>query len=63
MPHIPQPDLLEAMKASLRELNSLKLLSPDDLEILDLRRNLKEQIAAMERHSEIRPPTASERNP
>ena len=49
MRHIPQPDLLEAMKASLRDLDNLKLLSPDDLEILDLRRNLREQIAALER--------------
>jgi hypothetical protein len=31
-------------------MDGLKLLSPDDLEILDLRRSLKEQIAAIERH-------------
>ena len=44
------PDLLEAMKQSLRDLETLKPLNPDDLEIVDMRRTLKEQIAALERH-------------
>jgi hypothetical protein len=37
------------MKDSLRDLENLKLLSPADLEIVDLRRSLKERIAALER--------------
>ena len=46
---IVETDLLQAMKDSLRDLDNLKLISPDDLEILNLRRSLKEQIAAFER--------------
>jgi len=49
MRHVPTADLLEAMRESLRDLENLKLLSPDDLDILDLRRNLKERIAVLER--------------
>lgn len=50
MRHIPAADLLRALKQSLLDLDGLKLISPNDLEILDLRRCLKEQIAALERH-------------
>lgn len=42
------PDLLEAMKESLRELENLKP-PPNRSEILNLQRSLKEQIAALER--------------
>jgi hypothetical protein len=51
MRHIPQADLLQALKQSLHDLDNVKLLSPDDLDILDLRRNLREQIAAIERQA------------
>jgi hypothetical protein len=47
--HIPRSELLDAMKESLRKLSSLELLSPDDLAILPLKRNLKAQIAELER--------------
>jgi hypothetical protein len=47
--HIPRSELLDQMKESLRKLSSLKLLSPDDLAILPLNRNLKAQIAELER--------------
>ncbi|HXU14134.1 MAG TPA: hypothetical protein VN708_03315 [Terriglobales bacterium] len=47
--HVPQADLLQAMKDCLRDLENLKLLSPDDLEIFNLRRSLKERIAELER--------------
>jgi hypothetical protein len=47
--HIPRSELLDAMKESLRKLSGLKLLSPDDLAILPLKRNLKAQIAELER--------------
>lgn len=49
MRHIPQADLLRAMKQSLRDLDNLKLLNPNDLEILRLRRSLREQIDRLER--------------
>ena len=50
MRHIPKPDRLHAMKESLCDLENTKLINPNDLEILQLRRILKEQIAALERH-------------
>lgn len=54
MRRILQADLLRAMKQSLRDLDNLKLLNPNDLEILHLRRNLREQIDRLERqHSEL----------
>jgi hypothetical protein len=46
---IPPPELLDAMKESLRKLDSLQLLSPDDRAILPLERNLKAQISELER--------------
>jgi len=49
MRHTSKADLLEAMKESLQGLENLKLLSPNDLEILDLRRSLKDEISALER--------------
>jgi hypothetical protein len=48
MRHVPKPDLLHALKQSLRDLENLKLLSPKDLDIPALRRDLKEKIAAIE---------------
>ena len=44
-----ETDLLQALKHWLHDLDSLKLLSPNDLEIFDLRRSLREQIAVLER--------------
>ena len=41
-------ELTEAMKESLRDLENLRLLNPNDREILNLRRNLKEKIAELE---------------
>ena len=49
MRRIPQAELLRAMKQSLRDLDNLKLLNPNDLEILHLRRTLREQIDRLER--------------
>ena len=49
MRHILKADLLQAMKESLRDLENLRLLSPNDLEILTLRRNLERLIAVLER--------------
>jgi hypothetical protein len=60
MRHFPQKDLLQALKASLRDLENLKLVSPDDLEILNLRCSIKERIAALERDQNEQPENASD---
>ena len=46
---LPKAELLEMMKASLRDLDKLKLLSPNDLYILRVRRNLRNKIDELER--------------
>ena len=48
MRHIPKPEMLEALKQSLHDLENLTLLSPDDLDIIELRRDLKANIEAIE---------------
>jgi len=54
MRHVPKADLLEALKQSLRDLDNLKILSPDDIEIRNLRRALGEQIEVLERQQSQR---------
>jgi len=46
--HIIRAELLRAMKDNLRDLGDLKLLSPSDLDIIDEKRILRQQIAALE---------------
>jgi hypothetical protein len=41
-------DLLDAMKDCLRDLENVKLLSPDDLDILDEKRSLRQKIDKLE---------------
>jgi len=41
-------ELLEAMRGCLQDLEELKLLSPDDLDIIDERRILRRKIAELE---------------
>jgi len=48
MRHVPETELLDAMKERLRDLEKIRLLSPTDLEILSLRRNLQRRIALLE---------------
>jgi hypothetical protein len=48
MSHIPHAELLDALRQSLRNLENLKLISPDDLEIIEVRHNLEAQISGME---------------
>jgi len=43
-----QPELLEALKKSLRNLENSKILNPDDNQILLLRRILRQRIAELE---------------
>jgi len=49
MHHILKPELLKTLKAHLRELENVKLISPDDLGIIDQKRVLRRQIAALEK--------------
>lgn len=48
MRHILKPELLNAMKESLRTLENVKMLSPDDIEILRFRRSLRQKIDELE---------------
>jgi rRNA maturation endonuclease Nob1 len=48
MRHVPEAEPLDAMKKRLRDLEKIRLLSPTDLEVLTLRRNLQKQIALLE---------------
>ena len=48
MRHVPEAELLDAMKEQLRDLEKIRLLSPIDLEMLSLRRNLQKRIALLE---------------
>ena len=45
---IPRADLLTAMKHRLQGLEELKLLSPDDLDIIEEKRVLRKKIAKLE---------------
>ena len=45
-------DLLDAMKDCLRDLEIVKLLSPDDLDILDEKRILRQKIHELENEEE-----------
>ena len=45
---VPRAELLEAMKGCLHDLEELKLLNPDDLDIIDERRILRQKIAELE---------------
>ena len=45
---VPRAELLEAMKGCLHDLEELKLLNPDDLDIIDERRILRRKIAELE---------------
>jgi hypothetical protein len=46
--YVPRNELLEAMKGCLHDLDELKLLSPDDLDIIDEKRILRQKIGELE---------------
>ena len=48
MRHVPKPELVDAMKDCLRDLENTKLISPDDLDIVDEKRILRQKIAELE---------------
>lgn len=45
-------ELLDAMKECLQNLENTRLLSPDDLDIIDQRRVLRQQIAELEKEGD-----------
>jgi hypothetical protein len=49
MRHLIEPELLDAMKDCLHDLENVKLLSPGDLDIIDQKRTLRQKIAVLER--------------
>jgi hypothetical protein len=52
MRHIVKAELLDAMKKCLHDLENTRLLSPDDLDIIDQKRLLRQQIAALEKEGD-----------
>ena len=46
--HVLRAELLEAMKDCLHDLEEMKLLTPDDLHVIDERRILRQKIAELE---------------
>jgi hypothetical protein len=49
MCRVLKAELIAAMKQSLRDLEDVKLLSPDDLDIIDQKRILRQNIAELEK--------------
>lgn len=54
MVQVLRADLLDAMKDCLRDLETVKLLSPDDLDILDEKRILRQKIDGLEKEDSVR---------
>ena len=49
MRHIPEGEPVSAMKALLHDLENTRLIFPDDISILSLRRDLRARIAEFEK--------------
>ncbi len=47
MRHGLKPELLDAMKDSLRDLENVKTVSPDDPQLVRLKQNLRKKIAEL----------------
>ena len=45
---VSKPELLDAMRESLQKLEQLRLISPEDLDIIDERRILRREIDELE---------------
>ena len=52
MRHSHESGLLNALRDCLHDLESVKLISPDDLDIIDEKRILRQKIAELEREGE-----------
>jgi hypothetical protein len=51
MVHVPKPELLAAMKDCLRDLENTRLISPDDIDLVNQKRILRQQIAELEKEN------------
>ena len=51
MRHTDKAELLQAMKGCLRDLEDTRLISPDDLDIIDQKRVLRHEIDELEKES------------
>jgi hypothetical protein len=51
MSHILKAELLDALKRNLRDLEGVRLISPDDLDIINEKRILRQQIVELEKGS------------
>ena len=49
MRHVSKHELLAAMKDCLHRIENTELISPDDLDIIDVKRILRHKIAELER--------------
>jgi hypothetical protein len=52
MPHVFKAERITALKALLRDLENTRLIYPDDIDILSLKRDLKTKIASLEKTQE-----------
>ena len=48
MPHGQKHELIDAMNDTLQALDDIKLVSPEDLEIVFLKRKLRNKVAQLE---------------
>lgn len=51
--HVSKQELLRVMKDCLRDLENVKMLSPNDLSIVDQKRTLRQTIAELERSEDL----------
>ena len=49
MRHVSEAETLTALKDLLRDLENTKLIYPDDISILSLKRDVKAKIASLEK--------------
>jgi hypothetical protein len=59
----PNAEMLQAMKESLRSLENAKLINPEDIELLTLKRALQAKIEELEsrQHPDVTKPDAQKR--
>jgi hypothetical protein len=53
MRHLVPPESLDVVKDCLRDLENVELLSPDDLDIIDEKRSLRQKIGELERADSV----------
>jgi len=58
MRHSNEPELLDALKDSLQDLEGVQLISPEDIEIIAEKRILRQKIEELEREDSDGPMAA-----